>query len=85
MIESLEVWGVGGDDVVLQALGARDRARQIKDEGIRRARKVDKAQFLDDFRSGAVYSKAFQHRQQIDGRADQDVEDRHKTQYSYEK
>lgn len=85
VIESLEVWGVGGDDVVLQALGARDRARQIKDEGIRRARKVDKAQFLDDFRSGAVYSKAFQHRQQIDGRADQDVEDRHKTQYSYEK
>lgn len=75
-IDSLEVWGVGGDEVVQQALGARDRVRAMKDEGIRRARKVDKAQFLDDFRSGVIASKAFAYKDQIDGRADQDVEDR---------
>lgn len=84
-VESLEVWAVGGDDVVEKGLGARDKVRQMKAEGIRRARKVDKAQFLDDLRSGAIYSKAFQHREQIDGRADQDVEDRHRKEYKYEK
>lgn len=83
-IDRLEVWGVGGDQVVRQALGARAKAREIKDEGIRRARKVDKAQFLDDFRSGAISSKAFAHRQQIDGRADADVEERVKPKYDYE-
>lgn len=76
-IESLEVWGVGGDEVVLQALGARAQAREIKEAGIRKARKVDKAQFLDDLRSGAIHSKAFQYRQQVDGRADHDVDERH--------
>jgi hypothetical protein len=76
-IDSVEVWGVGGDDVVQQALGERDKVREIKDIGIRRARKVDKAQFLDDFRSGAISSKAFGYREQIDGRADLDVKDRH--------
>jgi hypothetical protein len=81
-IDALEVWGVGGDEVVQQALGARDKARAIKDEGIRRARKVDKAQFLDDFRSGAIASKAFAYKDQIDGRADQDVEERNRNQRS---
>jgi len=76
-VESLEVWAVGGDEVVQQALGARGLARQVKDEAIMKARKVDKAAFLDDFRSGAIDSKAFKYREQIDGRADQDVKDRH--------
>ena len=84
-VDSVEVWGVGGDEVVASALGARDKAREMKAEGIRRARKVDKAQFLDDFQSGLVSSKAFQHRHQVDGRADQDLEDRHRKKYAYEK
>lgn len=66
-VEALEVWGVGGDEVVQQALGAQSKARSIRDEGIRRAKKVDRAAFLDDLRSGVVDSKMFQHRQQIDG------------------
>ena len=66
-VEALEVWGVGGDEVVQQALGAQSKARSIRDEGIRRAKKVDRAAFLDDLRSGVIDSKAFQHRQQIDG------------------
>lgn len=80
LIDSLEVWGVGGDDIVQQALSARDKVRAHKDEGIRRARKVDKAQFLDDFRSGVIASKAFAYKDQIDGRADQDVNERNASQ-----
>ena len=75
-IDNLEVWGVGGDAVVAEALESRVKARAIKDANIKKARKVDKAAFLDDFRSGVIESKAFQHRQQIQGRAECDLEDR---------
>jgi hypothetical protein len=86
LIDCLEVYGVGGDEMVSEALGAREKARGIRNEGIQRARKVDKAQFLDDFRAGVIDSKAFAHRQQIDGRADCDVADRNaKHSYDYEK
>ena len=75
-IDNLEVWGVGGDEVVAEALESRIKARAVKDANIAKARKVDKAAFLDDFRSGIIESKAFQHRQQIRGRAECDLEER---------
>lgn len=71
-LECLEVWGVGGTEVVEHALSARSQARAQKAETIRKCRQVDKAQFLDDLRSGLIESKAFNHRQQVDGRADPD-------------
>ena len=74
-IESIEVWGVGGDDVVEEALGSRDRQREIAFANIQKARKVDKAQFLDDFNSGLFSSKAFAHKQQVAGRVDVCVSD----------
>lgn len=67
-IDSLEVWGVGGTDVVMEALGARARQRDIRQAAINKARKVDKAAFLEDFQSGLIDSKAFAHRAQIQGR-----------------
>ena len=79
-IDNLEVWGVGGDDVVAEALESRVKARAVKDANIAKARKVDKAAFLDDFRSGIIESKAFKHREQIRGRAECDLEDRIKEQ-----
>lgn len=79
-IENLEVWGVGGDELVQQALAARIQARELRKKMIDKARKVDKSQFLDDFRSGAVSSKAFAFQQQIDGRADADVQERRNQQ-----
>ena len=78
-IDCLEVWGVGGDDVVSAALGARDRQREIQAANIQKARKVDKAAFLDDFRSGLIESKAFKYRGEIQGRADDDVERRNQS------
>lgn len=77
-LEAMEVWGVGGEEVVATALGHRAKARDVKDAAIRKARKVDKAAFLDDFRSGLISSKAFAHRQQARGRADADFEDHDK-------
>lgn len=85
-IDSLEVWGVGGDAVVAEALGARHRQREVTAANLRKARKVDKAAFLDDFRAGIIESKAFAHRDQIRGRADASVDDEHgKNAYVYEK
>jgi hypothetical protein len=84
-IDSVEVWGVGGDEVVAEALGARNRQRAITEANLRKARKVDKAAFLDDFRSGMIDSKAFSSRDQIRGRADAVVDERHQNAYVYEK
>lgn len=67
-IDSLEVWGVGGTETVTEALGARAQQRDVRQAAINRARKVDKAAFLDDFQSGLLDSKAFAHRSQIQGR-----------------
>jgi len=75
-VDSLEVWGVGGTAVTQAALEQREAARAVTNEAIRRARKVDKAQFLDDFRAGTFASKAFQHRQEADGRANDDMDER---------
>jgi len=74
-LESLEVWGVGGDAVVAKALGNRYKQREIVASNIRKARKVDKAQFLDDFKSGLIESKAFAHRAEMRGRTDCHVDD----------
>jgi len=40
-LESLEVWGVGGDAIVAEALGYRHKHREIVASNIRKARKVD--------------------------------------------
>lgn len=71
-VDSIETWGVGGNEVVEAALGDRVKQRKIFESNIRKARLVDKAQFLDDFKSGLIESKAFVHRGQIDGRAHND-------------
>lgn len=67
-IDYLEVWGVGGEEVVQKALGAQNQHRAVMDASLHKARKVDKSQFLDDFNSGLIESKAFAHREQIRGR-----------------
>jgi len=86
-IESLEVWGVGGNKVINDALQERKKSRKIVSENIRKARKVDKAQFLDDFKSGLIESKAFAHQEQVSGRAGADcsIDDDNANNYTYEK
>ena len=84
--------------------------REIKAANIRKARKVDKAAILDDFKSGLIESKAFkvsffihfpryffwfqndnayffpsQHREEMRGRDDCQIDDVDKNNYVYEK
>ena len=47
-IQTLEIWGCGGADVVAAALAAQANDRAVTDETIRRARQVDKAQFFNN-------------------------------------
>jgi hypothetical protein len=84
-IDHLEVWGCGGDDVVAGALQARSRQRQLRASHIDKARKVDKAAFLNDFRSGLIESKAFKHRNEIHGSTRHHMEENDKKGYEYEK
>jgi len=66
-VVSLEVWGVGGDEVVQKALAQRKEQREIIDANIKKARQVDKAQFLDDLNSGLYESKAFKYKAEVQG------------------
>lgn len=44
-----------------------------RNDNVSKARKVDRAAFLDDFKSGVIESKAFSHVNQVDrGRAGDD-------------
>lgn len=83
-IDNVEVWAVGGTEVVQESLQARDRSRDIRKAAIQKARKVDKAAFLDDFKSGLIESKAFVHREQIQGR-DGTCIDEEQEKYQYQK
>ena len=61
-IDSLEVWGCGGDSRVEAALKAQDENRQIIAENIQKARKVDKAAFFDNsFDREFLLSNTFSH------------------------
>lgn len=55
MIDSLEVWGLGGDDAASAQRNARDDAAMLRAQ----ARKVDKARFLDDFSKEFLLGKTF--------------------------
>ena len=77
-IKHLEIWGVGEPAVIEAALRARDLKKEINDATVRKAQTiVDKAAFLDDFTSGLMTSKLWDHRSQARGRAAFRVDDEH--------
>ena len=77
-IQTLEVWGVGGDAVIQKALEDRAEYRQRVDELILRARMVhDKSQFVSDLQSGLVPNRLYGHQTQVRGRQDFVVDDDH--------
>ena len=62
-IDVLEVWGVGGEDIVRDATSAKDKNEAMKEAFRKNIQRVDRKQFLDDFRSGLFGSnKLFEHR-----------------------
>jgi TLD len=77
-IQVLEVWGVGGDEVIAQALRHRSEHRERSDTAVLRARKVlDKSPFVEDLKSGLIINKVYKHQEQARGRHDFRVDDEH--------
>ena len=65
-IKQLEVWGVGGDETIQQALRERAEYRERTDTAIARARTVkDKTAFAKDMKEGLVPNKLFEHDEQV--------------------
>jgi len=60
-VEVMEVWGVGDENIIQEALASRNAERHRRTALIEQAQKVDKSQFMDDFKSGFMQSKAFSH------------------------
>ncbi|KAL3799297.1 hypothetical protein HJC23_013022 [Cyclotella cryptica] len=58
-VDCIEVWGVGGQNVIEEALVAQEKERGVRIACLERVRKVlDKRQFLEDFENGLVGSRA---------------------------
>jgi hypothetical protein len=77
-IQFLEVWGVGGDQVVMDALRARSDFREITDTAVFNARVVhDKSQFAKDMKSGLLAAKVFEHDKDVRGRPEFTVDEDH--------
>ena len=60
-MECIEVWGVGGEQWIQQGLAAQRKGREVAEATLRRARKVDKKQFVDDLKFMATPSDLFGH------------------------
>ena len=72
-IDCIEVWGVGGDEWIADALKAQPTSKSIQSANLERARKVNKSHFLDDFQNGLLSgakSGLFGHRDLVEERCD---------------
>jgi hypothetical protein len=77
-IQSLEVWGVGNEDVIAHAMQKRAEYRVQLEDTIRRARTViNKKQFVEDLKTGFTPNKLYQHRDDSRGRHEFMVDDVH--------
>jgi hypothetical protein len=73
-VDALEVWGVGGQDWIQEALESRQQERERVQSILLKARTVDKKQFVDDFRSGILGDAGkglFGHVEHVAERADE--------------
>jgi hypothetical protein len=51
-VDCIEIWGVGGEEWIADALQAQAKAKEMKAACFEKARKVDKRQLLDAFELG---------------------------------
>ena len=62
-IETMEIWGTGGIEVIENALINRTLKREAMDATLQQARKIDKAQFANSsFDQEFLLSKTFSHK-----------------------
>lgn len=77
-IHTLEVWGVGGDDVIKKAVSDRAAYRKRHEEILVRARIVhDKKQFAEDMQTGLIPNVLYAHQAKSRGRHDFVVDNDH--------
>lgn len=68
-IDVMEIWGVGGDAMVKKGLNSQKKQREIKAENIEKARKCDKAAFLEsDFDKEMFLGNTFGHQKEAKNR-----------------
>ena len=61
-IDVLEVWGVGGEDIVCGATLAKEKYENIAEATRKKVQRVDRKQFVDDLKYGFVNNRLFEHR-----------------------
>jgi hypothetical protein len=78
-ISTLEVWGVGDENIIQHALKKRDAYRVYQAEFLKKARTVeDKTQFAEDLSSDWMApNKLYKHREEARGRHEFAVDDKH--------
>jgi hypothetical protein len=77
-IQCLEVWGVGDDEVIKDALKERADLRERTDTAVFNARVVhDKSQFAKDMKSGLLATKVFVDDKDVRGRSEFVVDEDH--------
>jgi hypothetical protein len=71
-IDFLEVFACGGEQFIEKGLQSLAKDREIRDENIQRARKVDKAQFFNSaFDQEFLLSGTFAHKAETAGASEQ--------------
>lgn len=68
--DCIEVWGVGGEEWIQQGLMAQRKGRDLAAAMLKKARMVDKKQFMDDLRFMAKPSGLFDHMNHVAERSD---------------
>jgi hypothetical protein len=60
----LEVWACGGEQLISKGMSSMTKDREIRDENIRKAKKVDKAQFFNNsFDREFLLTNTFAHKE----------------------
>ena len=62
----IEIWGTGGQSVIINALQSQEKKREVIADSISKARKVDKAQFANSsFDQEFLLAKTFAHKVRV--------------------
>jgi hypothetical protein len=71
-VDCIEVWGVGGEQWIANALQAQAKAKEMNAASLEKARRVDKRQLLDAFENGLVLGNSglFGYRDLVSERCD---------------
>ena len=77
-VAAIEIWAVGDEDTIKNALRDRDEYRERQETYLMNARVVkDKSQFVADFESGLIPNSIYDHKRHARGRPEFAVDEEH--------